>query len=260
MLKLQDRFKVEEKLLSLGRTLFREIEPRDSMYKVSSFLISQLREKPFERGDIWLTDAILVLLLTWHSAFYRYGTPENFHENLKKFIEENSELLSNSDEISKEYAKQLFDELLKILAITTKKKQKRKSGVAVVKVLHLLNPKTFPLWDNYIAEAYLGSVDLKKFDNYWQFKKIVDMQYSWFQRKFGEKMDISRFYKILDELNYVFFTQRSLNAESCERLVRLLKKYSPELKEAKDELEELLEESGISDNIYLEVLELGVCD
>jgi hypothetical protein len=86
------------------------------------------------------------------------------------------------------------------------------------------------------------------------------MQYSWFHRKFGEEMDISHFCKILDELNYMFFTQRSLNAESCERLVQLLKKYSPEVKKAKDELEELLEKSGTSDNIYLEVLELGICD
>jgi len=256
---IDDKFKISKNLLLLGHTLFQEIEPRDSMYKVSTFLISQLRDKPFE-GEVWITDAILVLLLTWHNAFFRYGIPENFHENLKNFIEKHCGLLFNSDSIPKEKAKQLFDELLEILAITTKKKRTKKSGVAVVKVLHLLNPRVFPLWDNYIAEAYLGSVDLKKFENYWKFKEIVDKQYNCFREKF-ENLSIPNFYKKLDELNYVFFTQRSLNAESCERLVRLLKKHSSEVSDAKEELEGLFEnKKGAGENIYLEVLELATCN
>jgi hypothetical protein len=97
---MNDKFKVTPKLLELGHKLFLEIEPRDSMYKVSSFLIQHLKNNPFEQ-DIWITDALLVLLLTWHNAFYRYGTPKNFHNEMKNFIETNKDLFFESEEISK---------------------------------------------------------------------------------------------------------------------------------------------------------------
>jgi hypothetical protein len=51
---------------------FEEWEPRDSMYRVSTFLVREWWGDPAK-----LVDALSVLLLIWNGAFYRYG---NFDE------------------------------------------------------------------------------------------------------------------------------------------------------------------------------------
>ncbi|MGD0291852.1 MAG: hypothetical protein ABSC63_19740 [Candidatus Binataceae bacterium] len=43
-------------------------EPRDSMYRVSRFLVREWWTDPTK-----LTDALSVLLLTWNANFYRFG-------------------------------------------------------------------------------------------------------------------------------------------------------------------------------------------
>jgi len=255
MRRMEDKFKVTPKLLELGHKLFLEIEPRDSMYRISSFLIERLKSNPFGQ-NIWITDALLVLLLTWHNAFYRYGTPQNFHNEMKNFIETNRDLLFGNEEISEQTVKEWFKELLDILAITTKRGQRRRSGIAVVKTLHLLNPKIFPLWDEYIAEAYLGNVDTKRFDHYWKFKKFVDIQYEWYKENF-EEVEKAKFYKKLDELNYVLFTRSNLSAESLKNLIQLLKENIAQVEEGKNELVQHLESA--EENIYLNVLKIIEC-
>src|SRR6266849_3241798 len=47
---------------------FEEWEPRDSMYRVSTFLVREWWGDPAR-----LVDALSVLLLIWNGAFYRYG-------------------------------------------------------------------------------------------------------------------------------------------------------------------------------------------
>ena len=47
---------------------FEEQEPRDSMYRVSTFLVQEWWDDPAR-----LVDALSVLLLIWNGAFYRYG-------------------------------------------------------------------------------------------------------------------------------------------------------------------------------------------
>ena len=51
---------------------FEKWEPRDSMYRVSTFLVREWWGDPAK-----LVDALSVLLLVWNGAFYRYG---NFDE------------------------------------------------------------------------------------------------------------------------------------------------------------------------------------
>jgi len=193
---LDKKLWVSPSLLELGHRLFEEIEPRDSMYRVSSFLVGTLKDKPFEDNSIWISDAVLVLLLTWHNAFFRYGTPDNFHNNFKDFLKENEFLLLKTTEIAKDKARNIFEKLLNILSIRTgtKKKQIRKSGVGVVKTLHLLRPDFFPLVDNFIAKTYFekSNVDLSKFETYWTFKTLVDNQYEWMLKQFdiGEELKI----------------------------------------------------------------------
>ncbi|MBZ5509412.1 MAG: hypothetical protein LAO78_28495 [Acidobacteriia bacterium] len=48
---------------------FEEWEPRESMYRVSTFLVREWWCDPAK-----LVDALSVLLLIWNGAFYRYGT------------------------------------------------------------------------------------------------------------------------------------------------------------------------------------------
>ena len=69
-----------------GVSQFKEHEPRDSMYKVATFLISHYWGSPSD-----MADGLGVLLLTWNQAFYRYGL-FSFDE-LEKCIGQNLELI-----------------------------------------------------------------------------------------------------------------------------------------------------------------------
>jgi len=127
-------------------------EPRDAMYKIATYIITQfwgnLRE---------ITDGLGVLLLTWNQAFYRYG-----HFNFDRLeacigkwwsdIEKyrNRELGSLSSE-EEDKIKELFHDFLESLE---RKNDKAKSPVAVAKAIHLLAPRFFPLWDDEIAKKY----------------------------------------------------------------------------------------------------------
>ena len=55
---------------------FEQWEPRDSMYRVSTFLVGEWWGNPAK-----LVDALSVLLLIWNGAFYRYGS---FDETLNR--------------------------------------------------------------------------------------------------------------------------------------------------------------------------------
>src|SRR6266404_772013 len=54
--------------LEVGCRTFEAKEPRDSMYRVSTFLIAEWWGDP-----VRLVDALSVLLLVWNSSFYRFG-------------------------------------------------------------------------------------------------------------------------------------------------------------------------------------------
>lgn len=260
IVQIEDKFKITPKLLEMGHKLFIEIDPRDSMYKVSSFLVSKTKKKPFN-NDIWITDALLVLLLTWHNAFYRYGMPSDFHSQMKKVFENYRDIFTNQN-IAFSFIKvedkpkfeSLFNELLDILSITTKNGQKRRSGTAVAKALHLLNSNLFPLWDDNIARSYLGSnTDTKKFEHYFNFKNLVDKQYKWYKSKYenkksGNGLSISEFYKKIDELNYMFFTRSNLSPDS----LKIFKKYKQLIDEVKIEMQKVIDDG--KENIYLKIL------
>ena len=266
---LEDKYKITPKLLVLGHGIYRKIEERDSMYKISTFLLESLnlKEKPFE-GDIWITDALQVILLTWHNAFYRYGSLRSFHDNFKSFWKKYKGTVLQPD-ICKKKAKSLFENLLEIL----KREDGAKSGVAVAKALHLLNPDVFPLWDGYIANAYLREKTklkfplkdtfppekLRKFEEYWKFKLIVDKQCEFLRRYMCFKNKGKRFlYKRIDELNFVLFTKtskNSRNSQNMEQIKQITKEHFQNLaEEAREELINVIEKGSF--NIYLKVLDL----
>jgi len=259
MADLEDKFRVSPKLLELGCEVYRRIEERDSMYRVSTFLLKFVKNNPFQ-GEIWLTDAIKVVLLTWHNAFYRYGLPRDFHRNFRNFVEEHEVL--TLDRITETKARELFESLLDILKIK-KKNGEAKSGVAVVKTLHLLRPDVFPLWDGYIANAYLGkginfppprrdSKKLQEFTEYWRFKRIVDKQCEFLKNNFSYCREKEILYKKLDEVNYVLFTVASQRKEFIQQVIE--EHFSHLVIEVKEELVDALEKKD-KVNIYLKALE-----
>ncbi len=138
--------------LERGCREFEVAEPRDSMYRVSRFLLQQWW------GDSKkLVDALSVLLLTWNSAFYRYGA---FDESLvETCLNENSSKIEAFGKreidsfVDADYSEveRLFLTFHRALGHADAKGE---SPVATGKALHLLAPSFFPIWDGYIAEAY----------------------------------------------------------------------------------------------------------
>ena len=131
---------------------FEDWEPRDSMYRVSTFLVHEWWGNPAK-----LVDALSVLLLIWNGAFYRYGS---FNEDaLESCLRQNEEKLnafrdreisafSATDEADTERLFLLLSQALKRTVDGVE------SPVSVGKALHLLAPNFFPLWDQYIAPAH----------------------------------------------------------------------------------------------------------
>ncbi len=136
--------------LKRGAAAFKQWEGRDSMYRVATFLLDRWWGRHAE-----MTDALMVLLLTWNQAFYRYGRfePELLADCLARrwpeideFRHRNIMGLAKDDQAA---IRELFNDLLVALATS-----KGRSPVAVAKAMHLLAPGFFPIWDVAIAKAY----------------------------------------------------------------------------------------------------------
>jgi hypothetical protein len=139
--------------LEQGCRRFEAEEPRDSMYRIARFLIEE-----WWADEAKLVDALSVVLLTWNSAFYRYGAFDS--GALEACIRENRAVIegfrkrsiSSLVQADHTVANELFKSVSKALARVEEKKLE--TPVGCVKALHLLAPNFFPLWDQYIAPAY----------------------------------------------------------------------------------------------------------
>lgn len=138
--------------LERGCRKFEIVEPRDSMYRVSRFLLQQWW------GDSKkLVDALSVLLLTWNSAFYRYGA---FDESVvEKCLTDNSVVIEafrqrEIDSFGEADYSQVERLFLAFHRALGRADGKRESPVGTGKALHLLAPSFFPIWDGFIADAY----------------------------------------------------------------------------------------------------------
>jgi len=134
---------------------FEKREPRDAIYKVSSFFISYFWKEPYN-----MAIGVGVLLLTWNRAFYRFGSfdfnkLENcIATNLEKLNSLRNRYITSLSKSDNKDINYLFKEFLEALQIDSGKYPGRKSPVAVSKALHLLAPDFFPIWDQKIAKAY----------------------------------------------------------------------------------------------------------
>lgn len=131
---------------------FEEWEPRDSMYRVSTFLVCEWWDDPAK-----LVDALSVLLLIWNGAFYRYGSFDEdalescLRQNQGKLSALRARDISSFGEADEPDTEKLFLLLSRALKRTVDGVE---SPVSAGKALHLLAPHFFPLWDQYIAPAY----------------------------------------------------------------------------------------------------------
>lgn len=141
----KQKFRVCESCLVLGRQIFQELEPRDSIYRVTVYLIDKLKNmnesKNGERDleKITIGDALLVLLLTWHSAFYRYGTPKKFHKNIDNFLTKYKKFIISNEEINEKDSKDMFKILLDYLKVEFKVRCSDGKKIRANSLYHILS-------------------------------------------------------------------------------------------------------------------------
>lgn len=196
-------------------------EPRDAMYKVSLKLVEENWNNLTE-----LSNSTGVLLLTWNSAFYRYGALnyELVQKSLVKHKEKLDEFRKRSilslEENEKELIRGIYLDLL--LSLAAKGRNGRKnagkvaySPVSVGKVLHLLCPGFFPLWDDNIAKAYgcKWTSTEHSFDSYWHFMLISLKQVFDLSNQGDAPLTLRNLtvLKLVDEYNYVCFTEKKMS-------------------------------------------------
>jgi hypothetical protein len=219
------------KLISLSQLIaecraFEEWDPRDSVYQVSTFLVREWW------GDLTrLVGPVTVLLITWNAAFYRFGSfsEASLEEclrqneaNLNAFRDRSILSFTEADEADTQC---LFNSLSRAL------KSLRKSGdiespVSAAKALHLLAPNFFPLWDQYIADAYgcpywkpeVPSVAYLAFTR--RIKQMVtqlDAELNPVKETLPEWFPKKTFLKRIDEYNYRKYTIAQMDAARTMR-------------------------------------------
>jgi len=207
-----------------GCRAFESWEPRDSMYRVSTFLVREWWDDPAR-----LVDALSVLLLVWNAAFYRfYGSfdeqalEEFLRQNQSKFSAFRGRDISSLSEADEADIQRLFNGLSGALKTTGKGVE---SPVSVGKALHLLAPNFFPLWDQYIAPAYCCPYT----------SEVPSVAYTVFSRRIRsmaaqlsvelaadrssrkEWLSTKTLLKRIDEYNYMKYTVPNLSAAKKQR-------------------------------------------
>lgn len=191
---------------------FEKHESRHPIYEISNNLIE----------DSWnnikkVTDGLIVLLLVWNQAFYRYGyfDFEKLESWVKRWKKElnilrKRKIKSFSIERDEEIVTKLFNSLLEVVKIKVKNKKEFKSPVSVSKALHLLAPNFFPLWDDKISQKY-GCRWYKSEQAYKKyFDFLEEMQFMANGIK-NYKLPKNRpLLKLIDEYNYAKYTKNWL--------------------------------------------------
>ena len=122
---------------------FEEWDPRDSTYRVSTFLVREWWNDPAQ-----LVDALGVLLLIWNEAFYRFGA---FSEQmLEDCLRQSGAQLSAFRERDISSFSEAYQADTNKLFVSLSGSLKRtrdgvESPVSTGKALHLLAPNFFPL-------------------------------------------------------------------------------------------------------------------
>jgi hypothetical protein len=183
--------------LDNARRLYEENEPRDLFYRIATELITMAIEK---RTPISVSEALASLLQTWNKSYYRFKKFNNQHfqgidKLIKKTLPMLLEIRTNKAICTSEAIKSLFTEYESVLG-----------PVGASKCLHLLAPRSFPLWDRAIAEGY--GLALKgsghNAERYFEFFELAQEQC---QRLGKYRIGERNMLKAIDEYNYMKFTK-----------------------------------------------------
>ncbi|MCL5283834.1 MAG: hypothetical protein M1330_03875 [Armatimonadetes bacterium] len=200
-----------------GYREFQARDPRDAMYKVATFLVETYWDYPPNNRFNNMANGLGVLLLTWNSAFYRYGPFD--YDDLERCIDKHLTTLAryrqrdiqdytSEDDLT---IRDLFTDFLSALKICDAKSPEvigRKSPVSVAKALHLLAPSFFPLWDDKIAREYKCYYSKDPAEKYLAFTVII--------KNMRERLEFDAdclssgktHIKLIDEYNYAKYTKK----------------------------------------------------
>lgn len=179
------------------------------MYSVASRLLSE------DWGDASrMAEDLGVLLLTWNQAFYRYGSfdYDRLEDTLRRHMSELKQLrersISSFGQRDQPAVARLFKDFSIALRISDGKAKGRATPVGTAKALHLLAPRFFPLWDQYIAAAYGCRYSTDPATAYLRF---IDLMKGLVAHALGYRpalpaRDRSAILKRVDEYNYATFT------------------------------------------------------
>jgi len=203
--------------------LFIEVEGRFKFY--DAYMKAREPNAWLTSSDPPLKEGLLLFgwVLSWEPYFQ--GVLEQFYENykdlfseVKRFENETIVIIDFSEGI-KESISSIFDKL----ALYTYERKERFELTGTSKILHVILPELFVMWDIKIRRGILGDSNKKRGKDY-AYKFLPDMQNfakqfldSYIEENGGDHENASRqisqmadgytLAKLIDELNYLRFTK-----------------------------------------------------
>lgn len=206
--------------LKVAHENFKIKEWRSPFYEKSKTLV--------EKG--FIVEGVYLLMATWNSANYRYQNGldfESFEEKINTVKKEISELKGTLKTI---HLMENKDSIIR--AYNTLASEKMISHTGASKVLHLLNPDVFVMWDGYIRgrksrRYYNGLLFYKRFEEsgegYLEFLQCMQSNYK--EIDTGKEIK-TKLPKLIDEFNYINITLPIQEKEKKEKEEKKEKKTS----------------------------------
>jgi hypothetical protein len=186
-----------------ARSVFEANEPRNLFYRAATELVRLAVDK---ETSLSVVDALAVLLQTWNRAYYRYRKFDARHfEEINSLYRKHRRMLNS---YANRTIENLRDDEMALVCSLFLEFEEVLGPVGAAKVLHLLAPMFFPLWDRKIAQAHgkaLGKVGTNN-ARYWQFMLITRGQCFVFKEKNLKNFTSGNMLKWIDECNYCKFT------------------------------------------------------
>lgn len=187
--------------LLIARHEFLRREPRDLFYRTATELIRLAMEK---RTTISISEALGTLLQTWNKSFYRFHGKfdERHFQDLDHVVKQRAEkwrqwrsrsLTSIRDEETSDIA-DVFTSFENVVG-----------PVGAAKILHLLSPDFFPLWDRKIATSYGVSLQ-KTGENAPQYLRFMEITRQQVSGLGNTVLRANGILKLIDEYNYAVIT------------------------------------------------------
>lgn len=184
--------------LARARAAYEAGEPRDLFYRVALALMADAEAG---RGEFSVVEGLAVLLQSWNLGYYRrarHPFDQAHYDNIAGLLDANRadlerlrerpiETMTDADRGAIEH---IFDRFVGVLG-----------PVGSAKSLHLLAPRWFPIFDNYILDAF--RVWGRDGRAYWRFMTAIRAQVTMIG---GEAAAGPNVVKALDELSFCRFT------------------------------------------------------